>query len=66
MADEEQELQPARPQPTKPRVELPTFGEGSGLAPGVDLDNSAALLDVMEPDEFVARFPGFRTPRSLD
>lgn len=30
------------------RVELPTFGGGAGLQPGVDLDDSAALLDVME------------------
>lgn len=30
-------------------VELPTFGEG-GLQPGVDLDDSAALLDLMEQD----------------
>ncbi len=29
-------------------VELPTFG-GDGLQPGVDLDDSAALLDVMGP-----------------
>ena len=29
------------------RVELPTF-RGSGLLPGVDLDDSAALLEVME------------------
>lgn len=28
-------------------VELPTFC-GTGLAPGVDLDDSAALLDLME------------------
>lgn len=28
-------------------VELPTF-KGTGLRPGVDLDNSAALLDHME------------------
>ncbi len=28
-------------------VELPTFGSG-GTLPGVDLDDSAALLDVME------------------
>ena len=28
-------------------VELPTFA-GSGLQPGVDLDDSAALLDLME------------------
>jgi hypothetical protein len=30
-------------------VELPTFGEG-GVQPGVDLDDSAALLDLMEHD----------------
>jgi hypothetical protein len=29
------------------RVALPTF-RGAGLRPGVDLDDSAALLDVME------------------
>jgi hypothetical protein len=29
------------------RVRLPTYGRG-GLLPGVDLDNSAALLDRME------------------
>ena len=28
-------------------VNLPTWGHG-GLLPGVDLDNSAALLDIME------------------
>jgi len=28
-------------------VRLPTFG-GGGLQPGVDLSNSAALLDIME------------------
>jgi hypothetical protein len=30
-------------------LELPTF-RGSGLQPGVDLDDSAALLDLMERD----------------
>lgn len=30
-----------------PDVSLPTFGSG-GLHPGVDLDDSAALLDIME------------------
>ena len=31
------------------RVELPVFeGKGQGLQPGVDLDDSAALLDLME------------------
>ena len=29
------------------RVRLPTF-RGRGVAPGVDLDDSAALLDLME------------------
>ena len=29
------------------RVQLPTF-RGQGLGPGVDLDDSAALLDLME------------------
>lgn len=28
-------------------VELPTYGDG-GLLPGVDLDDSASLLDLME------------------
>ncbi|MGQ0815653.1 MAG: hypothetical protein ACT4O1_14555 [Gemmatimonadota bacterium] len=32
------------------RVRLPTYGKG-GLQPGVDLDNSAALLDLMEDFE---------------
>jgi hypothetical protein len=29
------------------RIVLPTFGSG-GLMPGIDLDNSAGLLDIME------------------
>ncbi len=33
--------------PDRRKVELPTFS-GSRLAPGVDLDDSAALLDLME------------------
>lgn len=37
-----------RQQHRRKRVQLPTFA-GRGLAPGVDLDDSAALLDVMEP-----------------
>lgn len=32
------------------RVELPTDGSG-GLLPGVDLDSSADLLDLMERDD---------------
>ena len=34
------------------KVRLPTFG-GGGLRPGVDLDNSAALLDIMEGSDAV-------------
>jgi hypothetical protein len=34
-------------------VELPVFGEG-GVQPGVDLDDSAALLDLMEDDDATA------------
>ena len=34
-------------QRSRPRVSLPTF-EGRGLQPGVDLDDSSALLDLME------------------
>jgi hypothetical protein len=33
--------------PKRQRVRLVTDGKG-GLVPGVDLDNSAALLDIME------------------
>ena len=32
---------------TSQKLDLPTFGSG-GTLPGVDLDDSAALLDVME------------------
>jgi len=41
-----------RRQPTARQavVELPVFGEG-GTQPGVDLDDSAALLDLMEQDD---------------
>lgn len=34
---------------TRGPVELPTFGEpGAGFMPGVDLDDSAALLELMD------------------
>jgi hypothetical protein len=33
-----------------PPVEIPTWGHG-GLRPGVDLDNSAALLDLLEGED---------------
>ena len=39
----------AGPKPTG-RLDLPTYG-GSGLQPGVDLDNSAGLLDITESRE---------------
>jgi hypothetical protein len=32
----------------RPRVELPVCRSGGGLLPGVDLDDSSALLDLME------------------
>ena len=34
-------------QRSRPRMSLPTF-KGRGLQPGVDLDDSSALLDLME------------------
>lgn len=40
-------LSPRPRQSKKRRVKLLTYGQG-GLQPGVDLDDSAALLDVME------------------
>ena len=36
-----------RRNPARVRVELPTFGEG-GPQPSVDLDDSAALLELLE------------------
>jgi hypothetical protein len=39
-----------RRQTARRPVELPTFGEG-GARPGVDLDDSAALLERMEQDD---------------
>ena len=39
-----------RHQSARQAVELPTFGEG-GVQPGVDLDDSAALLDLMDRDD---------------
>lgn len=40
-------LQRRREMRSLPPVRIPTWGHG-GLQPGVDLDNSAALLDLME------------------
>jgi hypothetical protein len=39
----------SRPRPRE-RIKLTTYGRG-GTQPGVDLDNSAGLLDVMDGDE---------------
>ena len=39
-----------RHQATLGAIELPVFGEG-GMRPGVDLDDSAALLDIMEQND---------------
>ncbi|MCK9487534.1 MAG: type II toxin-antitoxin system VapB family antitoxin [Dehalococcoidia bacterium] len=32
-------------------AEFPTFYGGGGLRPGVDLDDSASLLEIMDDDE---------------
>lgn len=40
-------LAPGRGRRRGERIELPTYGSG-GVLPGVDLDDSAALLDAME------------------
>jgi hypothetical protein len=34
--------------PQRQRVEIPVCREGGGTLPGVDLDDSAALLDIVE------------------
>lgn len=39
-----------QPQTPKDELDLPTYGHG-GLRPGVDIDDSAALLDIMEEGE---------------
>jgi hypothetical protein len=38
-----------RDDPAGPRVELPVF-HGRGLLPGIDLTDSAGLVDVMDDD----------------
>lgn len=40
-------LAQGRRRPPAERIELPSFGAG-GVRPGVDLDDTAALLDLME------------------
>ena len=42
-----EKLARARPRPRRDLSPLPTF-RGRGLQPGVDLDDTAALLDLME------------------
>jgi len=42
-----------RPAGRRERIELPTFGSG-GVLPGVDLDDSAALLETMESRDGLA------------
>ena len=42
----ELQLRPRR-RPARKRVNLPTF-RGNGVQPGVNLDNNAALLDLMD------------------
>jgi len=38
----------SQPSPSRRRVKLPVSRAGGGVAPGIDLDDSAALLDLME------------------
>ena len=38
---------------SRQRVELPVFESRGPLMPGVDLNDSAALLDILEPPEEV-------------
>jgi hypothetical protein len=40
-------LRPHPPGAPRRRVSIPTFG-GDGLQPGVDLDDTSSLLDLME------------------
>jgi hypothetical protein len=40
---------------SKPLPVYPPPGKTAGLNPGVDLDDSAALLDLMEPPDTIAR-----------
>lgn len=41
-------LAQSRPARRRPRVNLPVCRTGGGVLPGVGLDNSAALLDLIE------------------
>ena len=42
------ELAHAKPDRRRPKVAIPVFRGGKGLQPGVDLNHSAGLLDIME------------------
>jgi hypothetical protein len=42
------ELARAKPDRGRPKVKIPVFKGGKGPLPGVDLNNSADLLDIME------------------
>lgn len=39
----------AEPRKPSERIRIPTYGSG-GVRPGVDLDDTASLLDLMESD----------------
>ena len=41
-------LASSQPRQPRKRVKIPVSREGGGVAPGVDLNDSAALLDLME------------------
>lgn len=41
-------LAQAKPTRKRPHVELPVSRMGGGVLPGVNLDNSAELLDIMD------------------
>ena len=41
-------LAPRRPRAAKARIVLPECAAGGGTLPGVDLDDTASLLDILE------------------
>jgi len=47
-AEAEHDLAGPEKRPERRRVEIPVCREGGGSLPGVDLDDSAALLDIVE------------------
>ncbi|MGA2266846.1 MAG: hypothetical protein ABSH44_00120 [Bryobacteraceae bacterium] len=42
------ELARSKPERRRPKVKLPVFDSSGGVMPGVDLNNSAALLGILE------------------